>query len=245
MSRPSNKEIEQYYFDSFKRHYPLPLGQIEHTDKPDVMIHGQIVYGIEITNLYLTDGEKYKDGSSEQAQRSIRDDVLKKAQDQHFANGGQKIVLIVSFDPLHPIINKKRAKILATALAEVAKIVEALPIGKVDIKHFNHINEVCFIYHNAIGANYEKWLVQQIYTGSKLSIQRLKEAVAIKTKALEKYKPCDVYWLLLIVDFMDRAQDQEIDWPESEAALVSPFEKIIIYKPQFAKWTEVPCFCVV
>ena len=38
MSRPSNQEIEKYYFEQFTEDFPLPNGELEHGDKPDVII---------------------------------------------------------------------------------------------------------------------------------------------------------------------------------------------------------------
>jgi hypothetical protein len=64
--------------------------------------------------------------------------------------------------------------------------------------------------------------------------------VAEKMKKLAGYRPCDKYWLLLVVDFMDPAQDQDIAWPADASALRARFERVLIYKPQFGQVTEVP-----
>jgi hypothetical protein len=39
---------------------------------------------------------------------------------------------------------------------------------------------------------------------------------------------------------MDRAQDQEINWPDGEVLDKTPFERILIYKPQTRLVTTVP-----
>jgi hypothetical protein len=52
------------------------------------------------------------------------------------------------------------------------------------------------------------------------------------------YAPCDAYWLLIVVDWADPAQDQEI----TTTGLKLPsevFEKIIVYKPGFEDIAEV------
>lgn len=64
--------------------------------------------------------------------------------------------------------------------------------------------------------------------------------IAEKHNKLPAYKQCDAFWLLLVVDFIDRAQDQDIRWPDPAIEFSSPFERIIVYKPQFAEWTDVP-----
>jgi hypothetical protein len=236
MPRHSIQEIEQYYFNQFKAHYPIPPGQVEHTDKPDVIVRSHRTIGIEIARLYLADGAN---SGSEQRQRRIRDEVLRKAQVEYLATGGKKIELTFSFDPSHPISNRMALSI-STALAKVAAAIEKLPAGQIDRSHFRHVPEVCFIYHNPIEYHDAKWRTSQVYTVPNLSLSRLAEIAESKHRKLAQYTPCDAYWLLLVVDFMDPAQDQEIHWPESEAPIKSPFEKIIVYKPQFAAWIEVP-----
>ena len=47
-------------------------------------------------------------------------------------------------------------------------------------------------------------------------------------------------WLLLVVDFMDPAQDQDSRWPAGETLKKSPFERIFLYKPQFGEFVQVP-----
>src|SRR3989442_1157344 len=120
MSRQSNQDVERYYFDQFKAHYPLPSGEPEYTDKPDVIVHGHRTLGIEIANLYLADGANH---GSEQVQRQIRNTALRLAQIQYLEAGGKKIELTFSFDPTRPISDPK---VLARTLASLAASIEKL-----------------------------------------------------------------------------------------------------------------------
>ena len=74
MSRPSNQEIEKYYFEQFTEDFPLPNGELEYGDKPDVIILSSKKIGIEIANLYLVDGAVE---ASEQVQRKRRESAGK------------------------------------------------------------------------------------------------------------------------------------------------------------------------
>ncbi|WP_155641273.1 hypothetical protein [Burkholderia cepacia] len=47
------QEGEWRAFQSFLNDYPLPSGAVEHSDKPDVLIHGERMLGIELTSLYM------------------------------------------------------------------------------------------------------------------------------------------------------------------------------------------------
>ena len=234
MSRASNQAIERYYFEQFRAHFPLPTGNVEYTDRPDVIIHGTRKLGVEIANLYLVDGS---DPSSEQAQRRFREMVLQQAQAQYLAAGGKKIELTISFDPAHPITN---AKTVALALAVAAASIEKSPVGQVNRNFFAHIPEVCFVYHNPVEYADALWRASQVHTVPSLSLCRVAAIAAAKHDRRHAYEQCDAFWLLLVVDFIDPAQDQDIQWSDPEFCFSSPFERIIVYKPQFAEWIEVP-----
>lgn len=234
MSRPSNREIEQYYFDQFRAHFPLPAGEVEYGDKPDVVIHGERKLGIEIANLYLTDGV---DPNSEQVQRKRREAAVRDAQKRHSLAGGRKIELTVSFDPARPITNTQE---VAGSLATVAHSIENLPAGVLSRQHFAQVSHLNFVYHNPTEYPDALWRVSQVFSVSGLSVDRVAQLVATKEQRLADYKQCDAYWLLLVVDFIDRAQDQGITWPVECSSLKASYERVIIYKPQFARWTEVP-----
>ncbi|MCX5830007.1 MAG: hypothetical protein NTV58_18720 [Deltaproteobacteria bacterium] len=91
----TNQEKERYYFERFRRVYPLPEGQVKHGDKPDVIIEGQRKIGIEVTNLYLKDG---KLPDSEQNQSKIREHVIQEAQRKFVEQGGNPFEISFSFN---------------------------------------------------------------------------------------------------------------------------------------------------
>ena len=73
-----------------------------------------------------------------------------------------------------------------------------------------------------------------------MSLGRLRELISDKTKKLSAYQPFDAYWLLLVVDFMDSAQDQDLHWPPGEVLGCSPFERVLLYKPQLPRYCRFP-----
>jgi len=234
MTRPSNQAVERHYFEQFKVHYPIPFGHVAYGNKPDVIIQGEQLIGVEIANLYLADGA---DPASEQTQRRFRQEVLEQAQALYLAAGGRAIELTVAFDQAQPIRDKKS---VAVALAHAARSIDKLPAGPVERTHFAQIQELCFIYHNPIEYPDPVWRTSQVYTVPSLSLDRLAEIIDEKHGKLPGYSRCDAYWLLLVVDFADFAQDQDTAWPDPDATVASKFGKIIVYKPQFAQWVEVP-----
>jgi hypothetical protein len=71
-------------------------------------------------------------------------------------------------------------------------------------------------------------------------VERLREVVARKCAKLGEYIACDRYWLLVVVDLMDPAQDQHLHWPHGISLGASRFEKVLVYKPQYREVLEVP-----
>ena len=91
---PSKQQtIERHYFEMFRKAYPLPSGRIDYDDKPDVILNGTQKLGIEITNLYVTDGSC---PASEQVQRVRRKAVVSKAQQLYEQATGNNFPLSAS-----------------------------------------------------------------------------------------------------------------------------------------------------
>jgi hypothetical protein len=117
-TRTKQQKIEQYYFDMFRKAYPLPSGVICHDDKPDVIVNGPQTLGIEITNFFVADGVS---PNSEQVQRKRRQAAVTKAQQLYQQATGNNIDLTFGFDKKHPI---QDVIALATQLALLAGRVE-------------------------------------------------------------------------------------------------------------------------
>jgi hypothetical protein len=137
---PSNQEIERYYFEMFQKIYSLPPGEIKYADKPDVIIRGTRIYGIEITNLYVEDGTKL---ASEQRQSGLRRDAVALAQTLYERTGGPNIEMTFSFDGDHRIRN---VGAVAEGIAKLAHRVSAWPNGPIQRHHFAEIPELKFAY---------------------------------------------------------------------------------------------------
>jgi len=78
----------------------------------------------------------------------------------------------------------------------------------------------------------------QVYSYEEMSATRLQAIVAEKESKASNYASCDAYWLLIVVDWADSAQDQEITTTGLKLSS-GVFEKIIIYKPGFEEIVEL------
>ncbi len=232
MPRISPRSIEQHYFEQFRRHFALPPGRVEYADKPDVRVVGERTTGIEIARLYIAAGS---DPRSEQVQARRREQVIYQAQQLHRTAGGRAIELHVDFDPAHPIVDVPST---AERLAKLALEVESNAISRVGdldglakgLRYFNH---------NGVEYPDAKWRNVQVFTTPMLNTARLESVVAEKAEKAAGYDPCDELWLLLVVDFMDSAQDQELQLPPRYRLPSNPFGRVLLYKPQFGQIVSV------
>lgn len=203
--------------------YRLPDGHIDFGDKPDVILHGARVIGIEITNYYLQDGSLPE---SEQKQRAARRAAITKAQKLYQAREGKSFELTCSFDRSVAIGDSAA---LACKIAELASTVEDRETGQLGRDDFRHIPELSFVYLNATEYPDAHWRISQSYDGAFMSLDRLKTIVEGKEIKAREYRPCDAYWLLVVVDFADVAQDQEIGRDNLANLTSGVFEKVIVY----------------
>lgn len=84
----------------------------------------------------------------------------------------------------------------------------------------------------------EKWGLTQVHGHGLMSVARLTEILCEKEKKAVKYRPHGAYWLLVVVDWMDLAQEQEIR-VDDLSIHSDVFERVIIYKPQFEHVVDV------
>jgi hypothetical protein len=227
-----NPEIERYYFEMFQKDYRLPEGIVEYGDKPDVIIRGERPVGIEITNFFLEHGAS---SDSEQVQRKVRAQVVSKAQSIYQGNSNGGLELVVGFDRSVPIRDQNQ---LAERIADLAILNEGRKSGEIRRDHFQHIPELSFVWLIAEKLEPVRWRNSQVYSTPMMSLERLKEIIKEKEAKSRNYRPCSSYWLLVVVDFIDRAQDQEIRIDGFNTIHSEVFEKILVYKTAFGHILE-------
>jgi hypothetical protein len=233
MNKPSNQDIEKYYFEMFRKDYSLPPGTITYTDAPDVILDGARQIGIEITNFFL---EKGSLPESEQSQRRLQEKIVSYAQQSYQANNRKKFEISFGFNKANPIRDQK---ILITKIIQLAINLEKSETGQIPINVFKSIPELSFVYLNASEYPDAKWRIVQVYNVPIMSRVRLLDIVRDKEERAKKYKRCDSYWLVVVVDSVNSAQDQEIRLDFFNKIHTEIFEKVIVYKPYFSHILEV------
>lgn len=233
MNRISNQQKEHYYFELFRKVYPIPEGEVIYGDKPDVMIKGQRKIGIEVTNLYLQNGELPE---SEQNQKRVRNYVIQEAQKKFVEQGGEPFTIYFSFNSEHPIRKKEK---LISKLVELATQIELSKYSKFPLNLYQDIPELSFVNVNHKIHIDPKWQVVQVHRGQFMSTKRLEDILRTKEKKAKHYTPCDDYWLLVVVDFINSAQDQEIPTHNNIKFQSNVFKKIVVYKTVYENLVEI------
>jgi hypothetical protein len=232
--RKTSTEIERHYFERFRKAYTLPVGTVTYGDKPDVTLTGERTIGIEITRFYLQSGRA---PHSEQRQRPLRNAVVSEAQALYRAKAGKRIELTIAFDPAKPITSLRKRR-LPVELAALAKRVDnSRASGEVDRRQFSATPEISSVYLNVQEYADAKWRLIGSYTVGLMSQADLETIIREKEARSAQYHPRDAYWLLVVVEPMDAAQEQEIRIDGLSVAS-AVFDKIIIYKPAFEHIVE-------
>jgi hypothetical protein len=232
MTKITNQDRERHYFERFRKVYSLPQGSICYSDRPDIIIKGREWTGVEVTDFYIEEGSLPE---SEQAQITFRDRVVSNAQKIYQNDNGKNIHITFGFNKANPIREKKK---LEMKLVDLAKHIESQETRTIPLETFRTIPELSFVYLNKEYQN-GRWRVQQVYRGSNMSRDRLLQIVRYKEEKAKEYQKCDAYWLLIVVDFFDPAQDQEIPGAGFDKIETEIFEKVIVYKTAYEKTLEV------
>lgn len=228
-SHLSNSEIERHYFEKFRAQYQLPSGSIKYGDKPDVIIYGQETIGIEITRFYADSN------GTLQSQIAKNREAVKIAQNCYQEKTKSKIEYAFGFN-----LDVQTQKVCKSAknLEILAERFSGHPVGPVEKCHFLDMPEISSIWRKD---EYEdsKWEVSQVFSTSSIDVKRLREIIKRKESKAKRYDECDKLWLLIVVDFMNLAQDQEIMNMSKDKIQSDCFDKIILYRTVMEHIREV------
>lgn len=215
----------------FRQHYRLPEGTIHYGDKPDVILAGPKRVGIEIRRLFMEAG----------GQQTIQRKVVAEAQRIHQARSTERFRLLFDFDGTHPIRDPQK---LSRQLADFAASIQSQTSGKVQNDLIKHMPEVSSAYKIAHQSANDPWSRQQSYHGRReMSLDGLQKVVREKEAKCRDYEKCDAYWLLVVVDYLDLAQDQETRIFGLDTIRSQVFERIILYKTVFHRIVEITPMC--
>lgn len=233
MNERSNTIVERAIWEDFCRTRKIQ-GEVSYSDKPDVrLLTRSEVIGVEITSLYLLEGSSIQ---SEQRQRPLRQIVIDRAFSNYRVGGGKGIEITLQFSIERPIVNSRIPEI-ADKLVSIAKRIENLPVGSVSSQFFSDVPEIEWIYLNSKQYDDPKWRVGQVYSLQKTAELNVQKVIRQKEAKALSYNGCNQYWLLIAVDPMDAAQEQEFMIGELDISS-SFFSKVVLFKRLFGEIRE-------
>jgi hypothetical protein len=233
MPPAKKKEIETHYLGRFRAAISdFPFGQIEPTEEPDFLIHGEHqTIGIELTELHCFTPVGVK---PKQALEAMRHRVAARAQDLYVAKGLPPVRVSVFMRDAHDI---KRPDVQTLAEA-ICQFVEGClsrlndsqtkeyasdkghhlpePILNVSVHRLDAINKALFTVPGAA------W----VPTLSDADIQR---AIAPKELRYSAYRQkCDQAWLVINTNIGPMSTWFEFDSSTPLLALTTPFERVFV-----------------
>lgn len=228
MTKKRQKIFESHYLYAFKKHFSeFPSGEILAGEEPDFVVddpNSGRSCGIEVANFYISDGSDFK---SEQRQKAARVRLLRKIEKDYSTVASQPYVFYIDFDPRMPILDDlNRHK-------EIVHAIRNLVSSKTKVslyRPFVQFPEIRHIYAELKSGSVSEWNLNQVYEVPLVDWSRVSTIIEGKSNKVKSYQPCDRYWLLLVIESWDPAQDQVFPNNVSQNLVISPFERVFIYK---------------
>lgn len=224
MAKPTQRDKERAYFDRFVQCYELPDGKLVHGDKPDFIIRGTKKIGIEVTHFYLQSGGVPE---SEQRQRPLRETVIAEANRIYEDGGGNPVQWTSGFDLSCPI-QQNETRQLAKNLAAFSLQYSGNSGSLYRYLFKPTLPQIDSIWVSRLPANGRKWNMAQVHTVTLVDSQNLESLVREKELKATDYEACDAYWLLVVIEAMDPAQEQEIR-VDGLKITSDKYEKVILF----------------
>jgi len=217
---------KQDYFELFLRQSGLRFTSIEYGTSPDVIARADIAIGVEITNYYLEQGPNPE---SEYAQRIARQSAIERARRFYLKNNGRRVEFSFEFDRTRPIQDSNS---VVNGLVALAQRTETLEPGFISESELDYRDLVPGLQYVSVGAqecDNPQWRDYSPYPTPPVSLKMLADIVSDKEGRAALYRPCDVYWLLFIVDLSDANLDDELKRGRINLIWSKVFQRIIIY----------------
>lgn len=191
-----------------------------------MILKGKNKIGIELTKLYF---EKGNVPEAEQRQIKLRENIVAEAQKLYQSQGGKSFELTFSFNRATPIESKNKKKLIKK-LSELARNIEGFNGGDLPGQLYSNIPELDYAYLNKNEYPDPTWRIVTLTEGLELSKNDLLAIVREKEEKAKDYEKCDLYWLLVTVDFFDPVQDREFPRKDFDKIESEVFDKIFVYR---------------
>lgn len=260
------QSIERHYFEMFRKNHPLPSGAVIYGDEPDIILKGGQNIGVEIANFNAAHGAAANSEQDQWKRRESVVARGHDLYQQNAGKNIELTFGFDEKHPIENV--DKVAEQLATLARRVEELdngqirkdvfedIKELAFAYLSVRELKFGDELDSRFPDGqpdrnrreVGALQEglyrplqspaKWRVSQSHDFGLMSAKRLTEIIKEREAKARQYLTCDVYWLLIVVDFIDSAQEHEIrvDGVTIESDV---FQRIIVYKPKSEHILEV------
>jgi hypothetical protein len=232
MTTPAQKQRERSYLDEFRRVVSVP-GIVEEGERPDFIVRGDATIGVEVVDLFHVPGS---DPLGWQRQRPRGDRAIAQAHAIFERAGGRRFDYAIDLArlPAEASIGEIAAQIWGAANAAAQDgpggIVSSLLLEPFPLVSWMHRSE----------NEYEepRWYAMAVHDTPPLDPAAVQAAVDGKGIKLARYRACDAHWLLLVVNFSNRAQNQALVWPAEAVLQRRGFDRVFVLKTAHSEVLE-------
>lgn len=234
-----NKLDEEFILSEFKDRYMFfPKGEVRHIDKPDFIVIGEQIIGIEITQVFID--QELDNGSLIKAKKTFHRYLLSNVVDELKLHDFPKCIIAVHLKDkfyskdLNPkIIGKICADDI---LLNASRLIDE---GDYEFCNFKKLPSIIDGYTISILNGLQE--IEYAQTGSAVGIpisnSHIQFILDKKEIAKKKYKECNTYWLLI------REGTQEADYFGSSvienASLQTTFDKVFLFRQRNSEIIEL------
>ncbi|MCX5847743.1 MAG: hypothetical protein NTW12_15540 [Deltaproteobacteria bacterium] len=221
----------------------FPEGEIEKTEKPDFIVHASHKHlGIEHTEMFQP-GDPH--GQSMQAQDSLAQRVVDKANQLYLQNHSQPLLVQILF--------KTRGKMGKQDVQRIAKMVVhiieettiesgspmTLQRTRQNSEHFPKEIAMIHVYYHPNGKE-NRWVCSSIGFVPQLTPEQLQEKIDKKEQKLDSYSSkCCELWLLIVADDLRIPSSVDLTVLASTHHYSTRFDRVFFYWNASRKYVEL------
>ena len=238
------KTRELIHLEHFKEIFPFfPEGEIEKTEKPDFIVHAPHKHlGNEHTEMFQP-GDPH--GESMQAQDSLAQRVVDKANQLYLQNNSQPLLVQILFKP-RGIMGKQDVQRIAKM---VVHLIEETPIEagspntlrrtRENSEYFPKEIAMVHVYSHPNGKE-NRWVCSSIGFVPQLASEQLQEKIDKKEQKLDSYiSKCSEVWLLIVADDLRIPSSVDLTMLAATHHYITRFDRVFFFWNASRRYVEL------
>lgn len=238
------KTRELIHLEHFREVCPFfPEGEIEKTEKPDFIVHAPHQHlGIEHTEMFQPGAPH---GESLQAQDSLAQRVVDKANQLYLQNHSQPLLVQTLFKPRGKMSKQDTQRIAKM----IVHLIEETPIESGSsitlqrtIENSEHFpKEIAMIHaYSHPNGKENRWVCSSVGFVPQITPEQLQEKIDKKEQKLDGYKSkCSEVWLLIVADDLRIPSTVDLAALASTHRYITRFDRIFFFWNSSRRYLEL------